>query len=255
MPIDSIITARNLSVGYDKRVVLSQLELDVKPGSFTVLIGANGSGKSTLLRTISGVQAPLWGELLYCGRAADELSRRQKARFVAMVSTERQGGSAFTVRETVELGRFPHAGLFERLVGTHACAVELAMAAVGVQHMSDRHIGTLSDGERQKVMIAAALAQDTPFIILDEPTAFLDVAARIEVMKVLRDLADNGRAILLSTHDIAPAIAAADNLWVVDPMAQTVISGAKNELIAQGALDRAFPDKPVRFDIEKGDFA
>ncbi|MDE6135036.1 MAG: ABC transporter ATP-binding protein [Muribaculaceae bacterium] len=234
--------------------MVSDISFELCEGSFTTLIGANGAGKSTLLRTLSGVQAPLGGVLSYKGRDIRHLSRRECARFVTMVSTERRGGAAFTVRETVSLGRNPHAGLFERLNGRHARAVDEALETVGITSLSDRRLGTLSDGERQKVMIATALAQATPFIILDEPTAFLDVAGRISVMKVLQRMANDGRTVLLSTHDIAPAIEAADNLWVIDPAEGCMHCGGKEYIVNSGIIDRAFPGGGLRFDPALCDF-
>jgi len=173
---------------------------------------------------------------------------------MTVVSTERTGGGALTVSECVAIGRHPHTGPFGRLSANDKAIVADSIRAVGLADKSTRYLGTLSDGERQKVMIARALAQQTTLIILDEPTAFLDVAGRIDTMRLLRSLADSGHAILLSTHDIAPAVAQADSLLVVDPAQKSISAGTRTDIIDKGILDRAFADSGLHFDPLKGDY-
>ena len=192
-----------------------------------MLIGANGSGKSTLLRTLAGLQAAVGGVVEICGRPVGSYGRRALARVRAIVDTARHGGGGLTVEEAV---------------------------AVGMPDFARRSLAELSDGERQKVMIARALAQQTPLLILDEPTAFLDVAARLEIMKMLRSLADAGRAVILSTHDIAPAMAQADMVLAVDAAARTAVLGARDGMIAGGVLDRTFAGAGLHFDPAVMDF-
>lgn len=244
--MDAILKTENLGVGYGRRTILHNINLEVAPGSLTALIGANGSGKSTLLRTLSGAQAPTAGTVSIGGTALCGLGKQKLARRLAMVFTDRTGAGALTVRETVEIGRHPYTGPFGRLGPKDKEAVAEALASVGMETYADRLLGTLSDGERQKVMLARALAQDTPLIILDEPTAFLDVAGRLEINRLLRQLADKGRSIILSTHDIASSVDAADTLWIVDCENRHVHSAAKHTAIQSGLLDRAFP--ALRFD-------
>ncbi len=242
----TVLKANGLAAGYPKRRVLTEIDAAVGAGTFTALIGANGSGKSTLLRTLAGVQRPLEGSVEIDGRRPDEMNRRELARSLAMVFTDRSGGGGLTVEETVEIGRHPYTGLLGRLSADDKAAVAAAIAAVGLKGMEKRLAGTLSDGERQKVMIARALAQDTPLIILDEPTAFLDVAGRIEITALLRRLADNGKTIILSTHDVSSAIAAADFVWTVDKGAGRAVLSPVSEAVASGILEKAFPG--LRFD-------
>lgn len=153
--------------------------------------------------------------------------------------TEPEGG--LSVTETVEIGRHPYTGILGRLSDKDNGIVADSIRAVGMEHMKDRLLGTLSDGERQKVMIARALAQDTPLIILDEPTAFLDVAGRIEITSLLRRLADSGKSIVLSTHDVSSAIAVSDILWTVDKAEGKVYTADRDSAISLGYLDKAFP--------------
>ena len=256
-----ILVTENLAVGYPGRkrqsakTVLSDLNLTLPQGSLTLLIGANGSGKSTLLRTISGAQMPLSGQVFIKGEAIDEISLRERAKLLALVYTDRTGGGGLTVGELVGLGRQPYTGFIGRLSSEDRDAVNAAMMAVGIAHKADNFTATLSDGERQKAMIARALAQQTPLIILDEPTAFLDIASRLEIMQLLGRLAnEEGKTILLSTHDIASAIGVADRLWVVDAAERTVVQGEVTTLLGDGTMEKVFPDRPVTFNPTLNDF-
>ena len=252
MNAHAAVKASNLSVGYGKQPILCNVDFTLRPGQLAVLIGANGSGKSTLLRTLAAVQPALAGHIFIDGREMASYSRRRLARHLSVVFTDRSGGGALTVRECVEIGRHPYTGIFGRLDKADRKIVDDSMAAAGIADKADRYIGTLSDGERQKAMIARALAQQTQFIILDEPTSFLDGAGRLDIMRLLRRLADEGHAILLSTHDTAPAIAVADTLAVIN--GDELHMGPKDKIIASGALDRAFPEAGIRFDPIRGDF-
>ena len=256
-----ILVTENLAVGYPGRkrqsakTVLSDLTLTLPQGSLTLLIGANGSGKSTLLRTISGAQMPLSGQVFIKGEAIDEISLRERAKLLALVYTDRTGGGGLTVGELVGLGRQPYTGFIGRLSTEDRDAVNAAMVAVGIAHKADNFTATLSDGERQKAMIARALAQQTPLIILDEPTAFLDIASRLEIMQLLGRLAnEEGKTILLSTHEIASAIGVADRLWVVDAAERTVVQGEVTTLLGDGTMEKVFPDRPVTFNPTLNDF-
>lgn len=250
----STISAKNLAVGYDNTPVLQDIDFALRPGNMAVLIGANGSGKSTLLRTLAGVQAPLAGSACIGGSDVGSYRRRTLAQKLALVTTERGGGGGLTVEECVAIGRHSFTGAFGRPDRDDRAIISASMQAVGIADKANRHLATLSDGERQKVNIARALAQQAPVIVLDEPTAFLDVAGRLEITRLLRSLADMGRTVVLSTHDIAPAVAVADVLMVVDPQARTLYTGLKPDIIADSLIDRAFADRGLRFDPVRGDF-
>lgn len=240
------VSTSGLTVGYRHgqtvTAVLSRLDLALTPGRMTVLLGANGRGKSTILRTLSGVQKPLSGDVLVEGRPIGGLRPEELARKISIVYTDRTLAGAMTVAELVALGRQPHTGFFGRLDAEDREVVRESMEAVGVGRLSDRYVATLSDGERQKTMIARALAQDSPTIILDEPTAFLDVAARLETFDLLASLAhDRRKAILLSTHDVTEALASADETWIIPSGENTVVATPVDE----APLDLLFP--PYRF--------
>ena len=253
-----ILSTHNLSIGYshggNRSIVMSGLDVALKQGRLTALLGSNGIGKSTLLRTISGAQPALGGSITLDGRNMEEIGRKELSRLMSLVFTDRTQAGGLTVRELVSLGRQPHTGFLGRLDSHDRSAVEKAVADVGVAHKIDSFVAELSDGERQKVMIAKALAQETPVIILDEPTAFLDVASRIDTLRLLSDLAhSSGKAILLSTHDIAQTLILADDLWVVTKDRE-LIAGTTEDVVLSGAMDRMFSSESVQFNMLTGDY-
>ncbi len=252
--MEQTLKTRALCVGYGGTAVLSDINIDLYAGNVAVLIGANGSGKSTLLRCLAGIDMPISGKVEIAGEEPHRLNPRKLARKLALVFTERSGGGAMTVRESVAIGRYPYIGALGRLSKSDKEIVDRVIAEVGMAEKSERYLATLSDGERQKVMIARALAQDTPLILLDEPTAFLDVAGRIDILRLLRQLADAGHTIVLSTHDIAPAVVVADRLLIVDKVQKKLLSGLKSDIISGGAINAAFATNGLRFDEAKGDY-
>ena len=253
------IDARGLMAGYGKgsrrHVVVSNADIQLRAGDFAVMVGANGAGKSTLLRTLAGIQPRLGGTLLLGGEDPAAMSRVRLARTVAMVFTERGGAGGLSVREFVSLGRQPHTGFFGRLSASDREAVERAMEQCSVASLADKFMARVSDGERQKAMIARALAQDTPVIMLDEPTSFLDVASRIEALEALSSMArETGRTILLSTHDIAAALRAASHVVVVSPESGRADTFAGGSPGLNKALDDIFASRGITFDAATADF-
>lgn len=251
----------DLSIGYGKRYVQRGLNLESHPGELICLLGPNGAGKSTLLRTISGLQPPLGGCVRVMGRDIAATPRRQAARLIAMVYTDRTLAGALTVRELVALGRQPHTGFFGRLDDTDRRIVDESMRQCGISGMANRMVAQLSDGERQKAMIARAIAQSTPLIVMDEPTAFLDVASRLEVMSLLSSLTkEHRKSILLSTHDVASAVAIADTLWLMRPgdgqeAAGGVTVGTPADLaVDPDGLPSLFVGRHIAFDPLRGDY-
>ena len=246
-----MITTDHLAIGYRRRTVLTDLSLSLEPGRLSVLIGANGSGKSTLLRTIAGMQPPLGGSVLYRDVDMASLTVAERARLIALVLTDATAGAGLRVAELVAIGRHQFSGFFGGMGPDDRRAVADALDMVHLTHKADSYLSSLSDGERQRAMIARAIAQAAPVIILDEPTSYLDVAARFRIKGLLRELCDTaGRTILLSTHDIAPALAVADRLWAVADGG--IHTGSVSGLAADGTLDRVYPG--VRFDIARGDY-
>ena len=221
------ITLRDLSVGYQHprrtpTTVLAQLNATLHAGQLTCLVGANGIGKSTLLRTLAAFQPPISGQMCYCSdeQAAPinlaTLSQARLARLVSVVLTAKPIVENLSVEQIVALGRSPYTNMWGTLRADDRRMVAWAMDVVGITNLRHRLVQTLSDGERQKMMIAKALAQDTPVILLDEPTAFLDYRSKVEVLGLLARLAhETNKMVLLSTHDLEQAVHAADALWVV----------------------------------------
>ena len=216
-----MITLKNLVVGYPDGRHTRQLNHaaneEAHDGMLTCLIGANGAGKSTLLRTIAGFQLPLEGTVVLGGDDVRALSPRQRAERMAVVLTDRPDVMCTTVWEMVATGRAPFTGFWGRLSGKDRNIVTRSLRLVGIEWMADRTVASLSDGERQKVMIAKALAQQTPVVLLDEPTAFLDYPSRVEVMQLLLNIAhEEYKTVLLSTHDLDLALQTADRIWLFE---------------------------------------
>ena len=214
------IEINHLTIGYRHREVASNLSACLKGGSLTCLIGRNGLGKTTLLRTLAGFQPALSGEInLVIGEQShrlDVLSRAHLSRFVSVVLTEKIDVTHITVNEMVGMGRMPYTGFWGLQSEADGLVVSEALRAVGISSLQ-RDVSTLSDGERQKVMIAKAQAQQTPVVLLDEPTAFLDYPSKVNMMKLLAEMAHvQGKIVLLSTHDLDIALRYADQLLTMD---------------------------------------
>ena len=228
---------------------MGKINTSLKHGEFVALIGANGAGKSTLLRTISAFQEPLEGTITYpdgsnIKRKASDLSTQ-----LAVVLTNNSNIRGMKVREIVALGRMPYTNAFGRIRTIDNDSIDYAIELVGIKHLAERRIETLSDGERQKAMIAKALAQETPVIILDEPTAFLDFGSRVQLLRMLKELAHkNNKAILVSTHDLELALQTADKLWLIHN--NNMHTGNTIELAEKGILQTFIEDKGIRYNSE-----
>ena len=251
----TILQTRSLSVGYPSTgVLLRGLQLGLRPGKLCCLLGANGSGKSTLLRTLSGMQDSLEGEVLLHQKSIAEYSGSRLSQQLSVVLTEQGAAPTLRVSELVAMGRYPYTGWFGGLKMKDRQMVEAVMHDTDTLKFADRLLYELSDGERQKVMIARAMAQDTPIIILDEPTVHLDLPNRIEIMQLLLRLAhQRDKAILMSSHDIELVLQSADQLWLLQ--GDTIVSGIAEDLILQGKMEKTFEGKNIRFDHYKGSFS
>lgn len=211
------ITTNRLTVGYRGHRVVEDISLSLPCGRLVCLLGPNGAGKSTLLRTLCGFQPPIAGTVTISGNDITTMSAAEVARLVSVVLTDRPLTPSLTAREMVGMGRAPYTGFWGRLSDDDRRLVSEAMQTVGIDSLATRRMGRLSDGERQKVMIAKALAQHTPVIVLDEPTAFLDYPSKVAVMKTLARLAhDEGKTILMSTHDLELAAQLGDELMEIE---------------------------------------
>lgn len=246
---------RNLSTGYRLRggdkVISSGLNAGLSVGSLTCLLGPNGSGKSTLLRTVAGLQPALGGEIVIGGVGLDSLDIGGRARMVGVVLTSGVGLGSMSVWELVAMGRSPHTGFWGRLTAHDEGVVAESLRLVGMEGFARRRLHTLSDGERQKVMIAKAIAQETPVILLDEPTAFLDYPGKVRMMLLLHRLAHElGRTVLLSTHDVEQALVVADMVWLLDA-GRPLVSGTPQGLSQRGLIGDYFDCEEIVYDAAK----
>ena len=249
------IILSDLSIGYRQKhgmkTVASDLNASIMQGELTCLLGPNGVGKSTLLRTLSAFQPQIKGDILI-GTDQQSLSRltdRQLSKLIGVVLTEKPDVQNMTVRELVGLGRSPYTGFWGSLSVEDYQVVDESIRQVGIEVLSSRMVDTLSDGERQKVMIAKALAQQTPIIYLDEPTAFLDFPSKVEVMQLLRKLArEMQKTIFMSTHDLELALQLADTIWLMERGALNV--GTPRQLADDGILSRFVERQGIVFDKE-----
>lgn len=245
------LEAKNLTVGYSGRKVVRDINETLPESELTVLIGANGSGKSTLLRTLTGAQVALVGSVELDGRDIRSYKPVQLAKHLSLVLTDRIGGGGLSVEEIVSIGRHPYSGFWGRLSPHDREIVKAAIELVGLQHKAKSFVASLSDGERQKAMIARAIAQDTELIVLDEPTSFLDVSSRFEIMDLLSRLTrEEHKTVLLSTHDIAPALSVAGNIWAIAN--GHLNAGTAEQLKDSGVLDSVY--RGVEFDAAANDF-
>lgn len=209
-----MIEIDNVTIGYKSKVVAKGLSASLHEGELTCLIGRNGAGKSTLLRTMAAFQRPLGGIVRYRGTDIASLSAVERAKTIGIVLTEKPDVQNMTAREMVAMGRTPYTGFFGRLTTEDKEIVQRAMMMTGTEALAERMVQTLSDGERQKIMIAKTLAQQTPFILLDEPTAFLDYPSKIETMLMLKRLCQEERkAVIISTHDLDVALKHCSRVW------------------------------------------
>jgi iron complex transport system ATP-binding protein len=252
------IQTRDLAVGYSRRSarcpILQNLNLSVKQGELVCLLGPNGIGKSTLLRTISKLQPALAGSIELDGTDLQHLSPIDIARRMGIVLTDRIDIGALSGRRVVELGRYPHLGWSGSFSTRDHEVVQWAIEAVDAAGIASRDANKLSDGERQRLMIARALAQQPVLLILDEPTAYLDVPSRVELMGLLRRLArEEGLAVIVSTHDLDLALRTADTVWLVTPD-RLLHSGSPEDIIAAGLFDAAFRNEKIRFRPEERTF-
>ena len=252
------LTATKLSIGYSHRgqetCVAETLELALNAGEFICLLGPNGAGKSTLIRTLAGMQAPLSGSLKLQDQTFHSISPRERARMISVVLTEALPVGMMDAYSLVALGRHPYSGWLGGLDQTDKERIAWAFKAVGAEGLEGRQIAELSDGERQKVSIARALAQEAQVMLLDEPTAFLDLPRRVELMSILRNLAHREQmGLLLSTHDLDLALRFADRLWMITTDGQ-LIQGYPEELAMSGEFARIFANENLDWDAERGSF-
>ena len=256
--MNPIIQIQQLCAGYKQGMhfteVIQNLNASVLKGEIIGVIGKNGIGKSTMLRTLTREQSPLSGSIAIEGKNINDFTRNEFARKVSFVSTESIRLSHCTVRELVSFGRYPYTDWFGRVTPEDKNVISEAISMVGLSSLANRYINEISDGERQRVMVARTLAQDTDIIILDEPTAFLDMPNKFEVIHLLSELTKTkNKTIIFSSHDLNIAMKEADRLWLMMP--DDLIDGAPEDLVLQNAISKVFGQSSLQFDTSKGEFS
>lgn len=246
-----------LSIGYPSkagpRALLTQLNLRLREGDFIALAGPNGSGKSTLIRTLAGLQKPLQGTVYLLGEPVSSLSAARLSRQIAFVGTDWIQVNNLKVVDLVSLGRFPYTGFLGKLSADDYRICEEAIRITGLEALSHRHFDELSDGEKQRAMIARALAQQTPIIFLDEPIAFLDISHKFEIIRILADLSRNhGKCILFSIHDIHIAMREAGFLWLIQN--DTILTGTPEDCMLNGSLKEVVGGDLLEINPFSGEF-
>lgn len=243
-----ILRTQQLAIGYGTHTVQDGLDLQAYAGELVCMLGVNGCGKSTLLRTLSGLHPPLKGSVHVLGDDLSLLSSSERARRFALVLTERLSVEHTKVRDVVSMGRYPYATFLGGMGKNDFASVEQALEDTGLSSYKERYFNDLSDGEKQRVLIAKALAQQTPLVLLDEPTAHLDLPNRIRIFLLLKRLAqEQGKAIIVSTHELDLALQFSDKVWLMTPQAG-VVADTPHNLLQSDAFSKAFADEIFRFD-------
>lgn len=246
------IRINNLSIGYGSKkkesVVARGLSAVLEKGEMVCLLGPNGAGKSTLLRTLAGFQPSLGGKVLLLDKDLKEYNNKDLSRIISVVLTDNSGIKNMTAQEVVAIGRSPYTGFWGKIQEADKEVIKRCMEWVGITQLADRKMQTLSDGERQKVMIAKAIAQETPVIFLDEPTAYLDYPSKVSMMLLLHRLAKAlKKTVLLSTHDLEHALQVADKVWLMDKE-KGLATGLPEDLCAEGKISEYFANDSLEFD-------
>lgn len=253
-----LLEIKDLEIGYrvkeQKKTIQSHLNLSLNAGELICLIGPNGVGKSTFLKTLGRIQDELSGEIIIGDTPISKINQQEFSRKLALVLTEQLDIPQMSAKDVISLGRYPYTGFWGNLQNKDLNIVIETAQNVGIEHLLHRSYVELSDGEKQKVMIAKALAQQTPLMLLDEPTAFLDFPTKSSLLIMLRKLArQNQMGIILSTHDIELALKTADQIWLF-PEHQKMISGIPEDLVIDGQILNVFKNDEMAFNIESGHF-
>ena len=252
-----ILQTSNLSIGYTskkaKNIIASTINLSLEKGKLIALIGANGIGKSTLLRTVTGIQKPISGTVFLNKKDIHQLDSLTLAQNLSVVLTEKLPPSNLTVWELIALGRQPYTNWIGTLTENDISKINEAIELTQIGHLASKKHYEISDGQLQIVLIARALAQDTPLIILDEPTTHLDLLHKVVLFKLLKKLTqETGKCILFSTHDIDMAIQLSDEMIIMTP--EKTVQDQPCNLIMKGSFNTLFKDDHIVFDSEKGKF-
>lgn len=250
---DHIVSLDSFSIGHQQdQILLSDIQLTVGTGEMVALIGRNGTGKSTLLKSMIGLLPSLGGSCLLNGKLIARYDLPSRARLVSFVSSQVSQLPSLTVGELVALGRLPYTGWMGRLNRSDQALVDQALEEVQMSSFAGRKLDRLSDGERQRAMIARAFAQDTRLMVLDEPTAFLDIPNTFDLIRLLSRFRDGGKSIVYSTHDLETAMQFADKMWVIHE--GKIFEGAPEDLGLSGLFDELFKSSGISYDQHSGRF-
>lgn len=253
--IGKILQLDKLSIGYRAHgrfeEIMGDISASASSGEMIAVIGANGVGKSTLLRSIIRLQDPLDGKITLKGRNITDYSQSDLARYYSFVSASTTVSNNLTVFELVALGRFPHTNWIGRIRGDDITIIESSISSVDLTKFRDRKLSEMSDGERQRAMIARALAQDTQFIVLDEPTAYLDLPNKYELIALLRDIVEReSKTVIYTTHDLHIAIGESDKIWLLGK--NNLYEGSPEDLMREGRFANLFDESKLEFADESG---
>ena len=246
-----MLQTNNLHIGYEHHSVQSNLNLQANARDLICLTGTNGAGKSTLLRTLAGLQKPLKGQITILGKSVQKLTNYERSTLFSLVLTDTIDTENLTVHDLVALGRFPYTNWAGNLSEIDEAKITESLQQVNLANKAHNFLNEISDGEKQRAVIAKALAQDTPLVLLDEPTAHLDLPNRIDIMLLLRRLSVNTKkTFILSTHELDLALQMADKIWLMTPNGVEI--GIPEDLMLTGKFQEAFGSQAFKFDEEDG---
>ena len=235
-----VLRTKDLLIGYKDKAILPSINVSLKEGNLIALIGPNGAGKSTLFKTLTAYIKPVGGSIELMGKDLSSYSAKEKATMIGLVLTERPDDIFLKVHDVVASGRCPYTNFFGKIEKEDENIIQESLEVVGIKYLTDRYFNTLSDGEKQKVMIAKTLAQNTPIIFMDEPTAFIDYPSKIELFSLMKMLTkERNKTIIFSSHDLELLLRYTDDIWVISK-GKELISSNKDELIASGFLKEYF---------------
>ncbi len=235
-----VLKTKDLHIGYKDKAILPPINVSLAEGSLIALIGPNGAGKSTLFKTLTAYIKPVKGSIELMGKELSSYSAKEKATMIGLVLTERPDDMFLKVHDVVASGRCPYTNFFGKIQKEDENIIHESLEVVGIKHLTNRYFNTLSDGEKQKVMIAKTLAQNTPIIFMDEPTAFIDYPSKIELFSLMKMLTkERNKTIIFSSHDLELLLRYTDDIWLISK-GKEMISSKKDNLLASGVLKEYF---------------